>query len=209
MNLGVMLSPMATSQVTRHLASAFHRYAPVGVTLNELPLAEVPLQPPYEDMPIPMAGALWKQTVASVDGLVVVVRARSRSVPGHLKIGIDWASQPEHVNALRGRPCLVVAVGEGASPSFLALQHARTVLTDAGANVMKRPDYSLVLTADSFTADGLVQDPDLAESITDILESAAGFAAHEQRVASLEIPTVPAPAEALVTPVPRQVGPVL
>lgn len=209
MILGVMLSPLATSQVTRHLASALHRYAPAGVTLTELPLAEVPLQPPYEDIPIPLAGSLWKQRVSAVDGVVVLVRARTRSVPGHLKIGIDWASQPEHANALRGKPCLVVAVGEGARPSFLALQHARTVLTDAGANVMKRPDYSMVLTPDTFTAEGLLEDPELAESITDILTSGAGFVAHEQRASSLELPDVPALADALVTHPQRQVGPVL
>lgn len=188
MNIGLLLSPMASLRTTRELASALHRYAPEGVELRELPLAEVPIQPPYNDEPFPTAGAAWKQKFMHLDGLVVVVRARTRSVPGHLKIGIDWASQPEHTNALQGMPCVVVAVGEGSRPSFLALQHARTVLRDAGANVMLRPDYSLVLTEGSFTPEGLVDDPDLADAIVDILHSAAGFASHHRRAESLELP---------------------
>lgn len=209
MKLGLLLSPMASLRATRQLASAFHRYAPIEVTIVELPLASVPVQPPYVDTPVPKAGALWKARFADLDGLIVVVRARTRSVPGHLKIGIDWASQPETLNALRGMPCVVVAVGEGARPSFLALQHARTVLADAGANVMKRPDYSVVLEADSFTPQGLVEDPELAEKITDVIDSAAGFTAHHRRVESLELPEVsaaPMPAVRLASDVP---GPVL
>jgi NAD(P)H-dependent FMN reductase len=105
---------------------------------------------------------------------------------------------------------VVAAVGEGTQPSFLALQHARTVLTDAGANVMQRPDYSLVLTDASFTEDGLVEDPELAESIVDILESATGFAAHQRRADSIEMPLAPAaetaPGPPLANPVP---GPLL
>ncbi len=209
MNLGLMLSPMATAQTTRHLASAFHAHAPSGITVTELPLAAVPLQPPYEDMPIPTAGTAWKQQVSAVDGLVVVVRARTRSVPGHLKIGIDWASQPEPINVLRGKACLVVAVGEGARPSFLALQHARTVLSDAGANVQKRPDYSLVLNADSFAADGSVADVALTETIVDILDSACGFSSHQNRIASLELPEVVPLSPVRLTATPGPVGPVL
>ncbi len=209
MKLGLMLSPMATANTTRHLAMAFHSYAPDGVTIRELPLGEVPVQPPYEDMPIPAGATAWKQQISEVDGLVVVVRARTRSVPGHLKIGIDWASQPEPVNAVRGKPCLVVAVGEGRRPSFLALQHARTVLTDAGANVQKRPDYAIVLNPDSFTPDGFVADRDLSDTITELLDSAAGFSSHQLRIAALDVPEVAPPAPVILPPSRRPVGPVL
>lgn len=197
MKLGLMLSPMGSLRVTQELTWAFHRYAHVDVDIHDLPLDEVPVQPPYADQPLPAAGTAWKARITELDGLIVVVRARTRSVPGHLKIGIDWASQPEPVNTLRGMPVLVVAVGEGERPSFLALQHARTVLADAGANVMKRPDYSILLTDNSFTPDGLVEDPELAERITDIIHSAAGFTAHHRRAESLELPELPA----LVVPV--------
>jgi NAD(P)H-dependent FMN reductase len=205
----MMLSPLASSRSTRELASALHRYTPADVELRELPLAEVPIQPPYNDEPFPHAGAAWKEKFTELDGLLVMVRARTRSVPGHLKIGIDWASQPEHVNALKRLPCVVVAVGEGKRPSFLALQHARTVLSDAGANVMLRPDYSLVIVEDSFTPEGLVDDPELADGIVDILHSAAGFASHHRRAESLELPLSPVLGEAAAERAALPPGPIL
>jgi chromate reductase len=207
--IGLMLSPLASLKTTRELASAWHRYAPAELEIRELPLAEVPIQPPYNDQPFPHAGAAWKQKFTDLDGLIVVVRARTRSVPGHLKIGIDWASQPEHVNALQGMPCVVVAVGEGKRPSFLALQHARTVLRDAGANVMLRPDYSLVVSEESFTPDGLVDDPEVADAIVDILHSAAGFASHQRRADSLELPLPPVLGEAAAARAALPPGPIL
>lgn len=209
MRIGMLVSPMASLRATRQLASAFHRYVPAEVTLVELPLAQVPIQPPYDDAPLPQAGTAWKAQFGQFDALVVLVRARTRSVPGHLKIGIDWASQPEPANALRDMPCVVVAVGEGRRPSFLALQHARTVLSDAGANVMRRPDFALVIHPESFGPEGVVTDPELAEGITDVLHSAAGFSAHHRRAESLELPELPPAPPALVPNAQRTHGPVL
>ena len=209
--MGLMVSPLSSLHATRALASAFLRYPPADVEVRELLVSEVPSQPPYSDQVFPHAGSAWKQKVSAVDGLLILVGARHRSIPGSLKLALDWASQPDHVNVLREVPCVVAAVGEAGRPSFLALQHARTVLDDAGATVMHKLDLSLVLMEDTFTSDGLVDDPEVADKIFDIIEASIGFVAHERRVRAAAIETPPSPyaIPVVADPAARRPGPVI
>ena len=211
MILGLMVSPLSTVHATRALASAFLRYAPADVDVRELLVSDVPTQPPYSDQLFPQAGSLWKQKVSMVDGLLILVGANRRSIPGNLKLALDWASQPDHVNVLRQVPCVVAAVGEAVRPSFLALQHARTVLDDAGATVMQKPDLSLVVMDDTFTNDERVDDPEVADIIVGIIEASLGFVAHERRarIAEAETPSVEFPIPLVAGPAVRRPGPIL
>ena len=209
--MGLIVSPLSSLHATRALASAFLRYPPADVDVRELHVSEVPGQPPYSDAFFPHTGSAWKQKVSMVDGLLILVGARHRSIPGSLKLALDWASQPDHVNVLREVPCVVAAVGESGRPSFLALQHARTVLEDAGATVMHKPDLSLVLMDDTFTPDGRVDDPEVADKVFDIIDAAVGFVAHERRAraSQIETPSSPYAIPLIAEPIARRPGPVI
>jgi chromate reductase len=92
----------------------------------------------HETAPPASVEALRAQ-VDAADAVVVVTPEYNGSIPGLLGNAIDWLSRPYGAGALRGKPVLAVAASPGGAGGARAVVALRTVLGNAGADVVGRP----------------------------------------------------------------------
>ncbi|WP_062291136.1 NADPH-dependent FMN reductase [Demequina phytophila] len=188
--IGLLLGQLPQARTTRLLASLLHAAAPAGTRLVELTPPDLPLHAPYVDAPLPRAAFEWKRAIDAVDGLLIVTPTHERSVPGALKHTLDWAHASP--SALAGKPIAIAGAAAPRAGSFMALVHLRTILSDAGAEVMGQPERTLAVQASDFSAHGRCHSADLDAQAHSLLGAAAGYIAHLTRIAdSGQIPTVP------------------
>ncbi|GAC1440793.1 MAG: NAD(P)H-dependent oxidoreductase [Mycobacteriales bacterium] len=101
--------------------------------LTELPFFDQDL----EATPPPVVSALRAQ-VAEAEAIVVVTPEYNGTIPGLLGNAIDWLSRPADGSpaALRGKPAIAVAASPGGVGGVRALVALRTVLGNAGADLL-------------------------------------------------------------------------
>ena len=179
--IGILLGPLPRARTTRRVARLVHEAASPSTRLVELDLTAVPHHAPYTDVPAGAAALAWKRSVADLDGLLVLTPAHERSVPGALKNALDWAGGAVAPNALSGLPVVIAGVCEEQPPTFSAIQHLRTVLSDAGAQLKSQPEITLTITPDSFGEDDACKDDALMIEARELLSISAGFVAHQSR----------------------------
>jgi chromate reductase len=77
--------------------------------------------------------------VAAADTVVFVTPEYNGTIPGLLGNAIDWLSRPQdgEPSALRGKPVVAVAASPGGVGGVRALVSLRTVLGNAGAEVLE------------------------------------------------------------------------
>ena len=86
----------------------------------------------------PAAVQALRDQVAAADTVVVVTPEYNGTIPGLLGNAIDWLSRPygDSPAALRGKPVVAVAASPGGVGGVRALVALRTVLGNAGAEVL-------------------------------------------------------------------------
>jgi chromate reductase len=142
---------------TRRLGAQIAAAVPGGVLaprLTELPFFDQDL----ESDPPPAVQRLRDQ-VAAADLVVVVTPEYNGTIPGLLGNAIDWLSRPYDGGpaALRGKPVVAVAASPGGVGGVRALVSLRTVLGNAGAEVLDAkltvPEVHARLDDPSFTVE--------------------------------------------------------
>lgn len=84
------------------------------------------------DLPAPQGLRVLEETLAGVQGLVIVSPEYNAGIPPHLKNAVDWLSTLSPC-PLRGLPVLLAAASPGAFGGARALLSWRAVLANLGA----------------------------------------------------------------------------
>src|SRR3954449_11172450 len=143
----------------RRLGAQIAATTPGGVVaprLTDLPFFDQDL----ESEP-PAAVQRLREQVAAADVLVVVTPEYNGTISGLLGNAIDWLSRPCDGNpaVLRGKRVLAVAATPGGLGGVRALVSLRTVLGNAGADLLETtvsvPEVHLRLTDDKALCDEL------------------------------------------------------
>ena len=121
---------------TRRLGAQIVASTPGGVLgprLTEIPYFDQDL----EATPPAVVSSL-RAAVAAADAVIVVTPEYNGTIPGLLGNTIDWLSRPYDgaPSVLRGKPVLTVAASPGGIGGVRALVSLRTVLGNAGAEVL-------------------------------------------------------------------------
>jgi chromate reductase len=137
MSVLVLTGSARADSFTRHLGAAVVAAAPDAVLaprLTELPFFDQDL----EATP-PVAVQRLREQVAAADVVVVVTPEYNGTIPGLLGNAIDWLSRPsgDRPSALRGKPVLAAAASPGGVGGVRALVSLRTVLGNAGADLLE------------------------------------------------------------------------
>ncbi|SEJ25370.1 NADPH-dependent FMN reductase [Demequina mangrovi] len=204
--IGLLMGNLPQARTTRLLSSLLHAAAPSGTRLVELTPTDLPLHGPYTDAPVPTAALEWKRRLEEVDGLLIITPTHERAIPGTLKHALDWAVAAR--SSLVDKPVVIAGAAAPRQGSFMALVNLRSVLSDAGALVMRQPERTLTAQASDFSAHGHCHSAELDSQAHELLSAAAGYVAHVVRVGgpgSLpSVPTDPIRAvRAARTPAPR------
>lgn len=122
---------------TRRLGAQIAASAPGGLLAPRL--TALPFFDQDTEATPPVAVQELRAQVAAADTVVVVTPEYNGTIPGLLGNAIDWLSRPvgEQPSALRGKPVVAVAASPGAVGAVRALVSLRTVLGNAGADVLE------------------------------------------------------------------------
>ena len=130
----------------------------------------------------PAAARAWKDSIADVDGVIIVTPEYSRSLPGALKNALDWAARPYFDGSFNGKPVSIMGVSGGPQATAAVQQHLRAVLGHYNAPTMGQPETFVTYNAESYVNDEIVDDATRATLQRFLQASAAHVALHYPRV---------------------------
>lgn len=134
MSVLVLTGSARTGSYTRALGEAVAAAVPGAVLAPRLTAL------PYFDQDLettpPADVAALRAQVEAADALVVVTPEYNGTIPGLLGNAVDWLSRPYGAGALRGKPVIAVAASPGATGGARAVVALRTVLANAGAELV-------------------------------------------------------------------------
>lgn len=157
MNVLVITGSARSASHTRRLGEQIVAATPGAVLaprLTELPFFDQDA----EGTPPAVVQALRAQ-VAAADAIVVVTPEYNGTIPGLLGNAIDWLSRPYDGQpaVLRGKPAVAVAASPGGVGGVRALVSLRTVLGNAGVELLDAqlsvPEVHVRLDDASFAAE--------------------------------------------------------
>jgi len=151
--IGYIVGSLSSTSINRQVANALIGLAPANVEFVELDYRDLPVYSPDTDGDYPLAAREWKQTIESVDGVIIFTPEYLRSIPGALKNAIDWASRPWGTNSFNGKPVAIAGASVGAIGTATAQQHLRAILAHLNAPTLGQPEVFLTHSR-AFDAEG-------------------------------------------------------
>lgn len=156
--VAVFVGSLRKESFNKSLAVGLQELAKDNLTLNIVPLDDVPMynQDLENDMPEPVLRI--KQAVAEADGVLFVTPEYNRSIPPVLKNALDWCSRPPGKSVWAGKPAALAGTSPGVIGTAVAQSHLRSVMTILGMRVMGQPEVYVMWCEDYFDARGCVHD---------------------------------------------------
>ncbi|WP_396656193.1 NADPH-dependent FMN reductase [Microbacterium sp.] len=173
--IGYIVGSISSTSINRRLALALQRLAPEGMTLVEIPIADLPHYSPDHDADFPQVARDFKKAIAEVDGVIVVTPEYSRSIPGVLKNALDWAARPYGEGSFNGKPTAVIGTSGGPISTAAAQQHLKAILSHLNAPTLGQPEGYVQSTPGLFTAEGEVTNEGTAAFLVGYLNAFAAL----------------------------------
>src|SRR5688572_24622408 len=139
-NILVLVGSLRKESYNLKIAKTFMTMAPENLSLELLPIGDLPLYNEDIDVTPPEQYKSFRERIKSCDGVLFVTPEYNRSVPGVLKNAIDVGSRPYGKNSWAGKPGAVVSVSPGASGGFGANHHLRQSLVFVNVPAMPQPE---------------------------------------------------------------------
>ena len=178
LRIGVIVGSTSSTSINRFVSSHFASIAPEGVEFVELDWSALPLYRQDYDADFPAVAHAWKDSIAAVDGVIIVTPEYSRSLPGALKNAIDWATRPYGTGSFNGKPVAIMGVSGGPIGTAAAQQHLRAILGHYNAPTMGQPETFLRYNTDDYVGGEIVNDSTLAILQNFLTATAAHVALH-------------------------------
>ncbi|MCW2995503.1 MAG: NADPH-dependent reductase [Conexibacter sp.] len=119
--------------------------------------------------------------VAAADALLIATPEYNSSIPGVLKIALDWLSRPLAESVLRNKPVAVVGASTGMFGAVWAQAETRKVLGAIGARVLDL-ELAVPTAHEQFDAAGRLTDATLEQELAGTLRALAQSAGERARV---------------------------
>lgn len=174
-NVGYFVGSLAKASINRKLARALVRLAPAELTMQEIPIGDLPLYSYDHDANYPPAGKALKDAIAGADAVLFVTPEYNRSIPGALKNAIDWASRPWGTNSFARKPSGVIGTSPGKIATAVAQQHLRSMMAFCNSPQFNAIEAYIEFTPGLITDDGEVTSESTQEFLTSYLQEFYGF----------------------------------
>jgi chromate reductase len=177
--VGYFVGSLSSTSINRTLSRALIRLAPAEFAFTEIPIGNLPLYSPDYDADYPPEAVALKDAIARSDAVLFVSPEYNRSIPGALKIAIDWASRPWGQNSFHHMPAAVIGASIGQIGTAVGQQSLRAVLSFCNARQMTAPEAYIHFRPGLFTDSGEVTEESTAAFLGDFM---AEFRTHIERV---------------------------
>ncbi|RKT31394.1 chromate reductase [Microbacterium sp. AG1240] len=169
--IGYIVGSISSTSINRRLSKALERVVPDGVKLVEIPIADLPFYSPDFDADFPQVARDFKQSIADVDGVIILTPEYSRSIPGVLKNALDWSARPYGEASFDGKPTAVMGTSQGPISTAVAQQHLKTILSHYNAPVLGQPEGFIQSTPGLFEDDGTITNEGTAAFLRSYLDA--------------------------------------
>lgn len=167
--IGYIVGSLSSTSINRRLATALTKVAPEGVTLVEIPIADLPFYSQDLEADFPQAATDFKRAIADVDGVVIVTPEYSRSIPGVLKNALDWSARPYGQASFADKPTAVIGTSGGPISTAPAQQHLKTILSHFNSPTLGQPEGFIQSVPGLFAEDGEISNEETAGFLTGYL----------------------------------------
>jgi chromate reductase len=156
------------------LLHAASQLLPAGVSMEIVPIGDIPLYNADLDLPAaaarPVSVEQLRQRLARADGLVIVSPEYNYSIPGGLKNAIDWASRGED-SPIINKPVAVM----GATPGLWGTVRMQTafqqVFVFLNSKPVLKPEVLVAEAKKKFDANGVLTDETARELVKKKLQA--------------------------------------
>lgn len=152
------------------LVRAFGQLAPPGVSVDIVPIGDLPLI--NEDLEAEMPGTVLAlhRRIEAADAVLLATPEYNRSYSPVLKNALDWGSRPEGKNKWDRKPALVVGCTPYALGAFGAQHHLRQVLVYLNMYPLQQPEFYLGKAGEKFNDAGELTDAETKKLIGKVWE---------------------------------------
>jgi chromate reductase, NAD(P)H dehydrogenase (quinone) len=156
--LGISGSLRAHS-VNSGLLRAAGEVLPENVSLEIFDISALPFfnDELLQDGKVPEAVKDFKAQIAEADALLIATPEYNYSIPGVLKIAIEWASRPVKDSPLNDKPLAIMGAG-GKLGTGRAQYHLRQMMVGANMHLVNRPEVLVQFAHQKFDAKGNLTD---------------------------------------------------
>ena len=158
LRIGVIVGSLSSTSINRIVAETFPSIAPDGVEFEYLDYSALPFYSQDAEADFPAEARAWKDSIAAVDGVIIVTPEYSRSLPGALKNALDWAARPYFDGSFNGKPVAIMGVSGGPQATAAVQQHLRAVLGHYNAPTLGQPETFVTYNAESYVGNEIVDE---------------------------------------------------
>ncbi|HEX2719005.1 MAG TPA: NADPH-dependent FMN reductase [Gemmatimonadaceae bacterium] len=173
--VGYFVGSLSKTSINRKLAHALIRLAPAELSLEEIPIRDLPLYSSDYDADYPPIGRALKDAIAAVDAVLFVTPEYNRSIPGALKNAIDWASRPYGKNSFARKPSAMIGASPGKIGTAVGQQHLRSILAFCNSPQFNAIEAYIEFTKGLVTDDGEVTVDSTKQFLTTYMQEFYGY----------------------------------
>jgi chromate reductase, NAD(P)H dehydrogenase (quinone) len=174
-SVGYFVGSLAKNSINRKLAGALVRLAPPGLTMEEIPIRDLPLYSYDYDNAYPAEGQALKDAIDRVDAVLFVTPEYNRSIPGALKNAIDWGSRPWGKNSFSRKPSGIIGTSPGKIGTAVGQQHLRSIMAFCNSPLMNAIEAYIEFTPGLVDDEGKVTVPSTEEFLRNYMKEFQGF----------------------------------
>jgi chromate reductase, NAD(P)H dehydrogenase (quinone) len=159
--VAVLVGSLRKDSFNRKIADAIATLAPAGLTLEQVPIGDLPFY--NEDLETSSPPAQWtafREKIRSADAVLFVTPEYNRSVPAVLKNAIDVGSRPYGKSVFSGKPAAVASASIGPIGGFGANHHLRQSLVFLDMPVLQQPEVYIGSAQNLFDDGGKLKNAD-------------------------------------------------
>lgn len=168
--IGIIAGSLRKESFSKKIAAEVAGMSPSGFDFEIISIGELPLyNQDFDDQGhVPEAYTIFREKMATIDGVIFVTPEYNRSVPGVLKNAIDVGSRPYGKSIWSRKPAAIFSNSPGNLSAFGANHHLRQSLVFLDMPIMQQPEVYIAKVGDCFDESG----SKLNEKTQGFLESA-------------------------------------
>jgi len=171
LRIAALSGSLRKESYTTKLIKAFQKLAPEDITVDIIPIGDLPhINQDLED-DLPETVKNFHQQLEQIDGILLATPEYNRSYSPVIKNALDWGSRPQGKNKWAQKPAIVVGCTPYTLGAFGAQHHLRQVLVYLDVYPLQQPEFYLTNTAEKFDNQGNLTDKETEALIKKVWES--------------------------------------
>ena len=167
-NIAIIVGSLRKDSINRKIAQSMCAIRGDNLQCSMVGIGDLPLyNQDFDGSPDePASYAVFREQIASADGILFCTPEYNRGVPGVLKNAIDVGSRPYGNSVWNGKPAAIISSSPGGIGGFGANHQLRQACVFLNMPVMQQPEaYLGHVTGESFDVDGCLKEGPLKQIV--------------------------------------------